>query len=390
MGIGIWSMHYVGMLAFRLPVAVEYDWPTVLVSLLAAVLASAIALFVVSRRRMGLLLAAVGSIFMGGGIAAMHYIGYGGDALAGAVPLLRATGEHIGGAGDRDLFRGDMADVLLPRRPIAGASPEDCLRGGDGRGDSGDALYRHGRRELHTRGAEPAGTAALGERVVAWMRGHYRGDLHGIGVGAAHVIRASAISAQALEIRSNEDRYRQIVETALDAFVGADEDSMITDWNAQAEAVFGWRARRAIGRDIYETIVPTRFRVEQKRIAGEMIDSKISSTRKRVEVIRMHRDGHEFPIELSISLIRTGAAFRLCAFLRDITERKRAEQELIAAKESAEAASRAKSEFLANMSHEIRTPLNGVMGMTSLRWIRPHARATRIFGDREIFRRIPC
>ena len=52
MGIGIWSMHYIGMLAFRLPVPVQYDWPTVLLSLLAAILASAVALFVVSRHQM--------------------------------------------------------------------------------------------------------------------------------------------------------------------------------------------------------------------------------------------------------------------------------------------------------------------------------------------------
>ncbi len=75
MGIGIWSMHYIGMLAFRLPIPVQYDWPTVLLSLLAAILASAVALFVVSRHKMGLFRALAGSLFMGGGIAAMHYIG---------------------------------------------------------------------------------------------------------------------------------------------------------------------------------------------------------------------------------------------------------------------------------------------------------------------------
>src|ERR1700681_4722324 len=53
MGIGIWSMHYIGMLAFRLPVPVQYDWPTVLLSLLAAIFASLVALFVVSRQQMG-------------------------------------------------------------------------------------------------------------------------------------------------------------------------------------------------------------------------------------------------------------------------------------------------------------------------------------------------
>jgi NO-binding membrane sensor protein with MHYT domain/signal transduction histidine kinase len=75
MGMGIWSMHYVGMLAFQLPIPVRYDWPTVLVSLLAAILASAVALFVVSRRRMGVFRAALGSIVMGSGIATMHYVG---------------------------------------------------------------------------------------------------------------------------------------------------------------------------------------------------------------------------------------------------------------------------------------------------------------------------
>lgn len=75
MGVGIWSMHYVGMLAFRLPIPVRYDWPTVLLSLLAAILASAVALFVVSRERMGLVHALLGSIMMGGGIATMHYVG---------------------------------------------------------------------------------------------------------------------------------------------------------------------------------------------------------------------------------------------------------------------------------------------------------------------------
>jgi two-component system, sensor histidine kinase and response regulator len=75
MGMGIWSMHYVGMEAFRLPVAVQYDWPTVLLSMAAAVFASAVALSVVSRKTMGMTAAVLGSLLMGSGIAAMHYVG---------------------------------------------------------------------------------------------------------------------------------------------------------------------------------------------------------------------------------------------------------------------------------------------------------------------------
>ena len=75
MGLGIWSMHYIGMLAFNLPVPVLYDWPTVLLSLLAAVFASAVALFVVSRPRLDWPRASAGSVIMGSGIATMHYTG---------------------------------------------------------------------------------------------------------------------------------------------------------------------------------------------------------------------------------------------------------------------------------------------------------------------------
>src|ERR1700733_1460357 len=75
MGFGIWSMHYIGMEALRLPVPVQYDCPTVLLSMVAAIFASAVALFVVSRKTMGLTAAILGSFVMGGGIAAMHYIG---------------------------------------------------------------------------------------------------------------------------------------------------------------------------------------------------------------------------------------------------------------------------------------------------------------------------
>jgi NO-binding membrane sensor protein with MHYT domain/two-component sensor histidine kinase len=75
MGLGIWSMHYIGMLAFDLPVPVLYDWPTVLLSLLAAVFASLVALFVVSRPKLDLPRAVVGGAIMGSGIATMHYTG---------------------------------------------------------------------------------------------------------------------------------------------------------------------------------------------------------------------------------------------------------------------------------------------------------------------------
>src|SRR5207237_4295812 len=75
MGTGIWSMHYLGMLAFVLPIPVAYHWPTVLLSLFAAIVASVIALHVASRQKMGASRAVAGSVLLGGGITSMHYIG---------------------------------------------------------------------------------------------------------------------------------------------------------------------------------------------------------------------------------------------------------------------------------------------------------------------------
>src|SRR5882724_8925708 len=82
MGTGIWSMHYIGMLAFILPIPVAYHWPTVLLSLFAAILASLVALGVVSRQKMGWFRALAGSLLMGAGIASMHYIGMAAMRLA--------------------------------------------------------------------------------------------------------------------------------------------------------------------------------------------------------------------------------------------------------------------------------------------------------------------
>ena len=75
LGIGIWSMHYIGMEAMHLPVPVKYHWPTVVLSMLAAMLASGVALYVVSRKTMSKIAAGCGAVLMGSGIAAMHYVG---------------------------------------------------------------------------------------------------------------------------------------------------------------------------------------------------------------------------------------------------------------------------------------------------------------------------
>ncbi len=197
--------------------------------------------------------------------------------------------------------------------------------------------------------------------------------------------RTQQLSAVVEALRESELRTRLTIDTALDAVVTMNARGLVSDWNAQAEATFGWKREEALGKPLADLVIPPQHREAHARgLERFLVTGEGPVLNRRFEITALHREGREFPIELSITPVRIQGEWTFSAFLRDITERKRVEErtlnlnreleqrvvqrttELVAAREAADAANRAKSTFLATMSHEIRTPMNGMFGMLEL------------------------
>ena len=362
MGMGIWSMHYIGMLAFSLPVPVFYDWPTVLLSLLAAIFASAIALLIVSREKMGVLAALVGSVIMGSGIAAMHYTGMAAMRLPAmcywsyslvSLSVVLAILISLVALFLTFYFRNKVKEKWLLK--IASA----VLMGSaipvmhyTGMAAAGFRYTGHQPDLAHAINVSTLGITGI--TIVTFM-------VLGLAVLTAMVDRRfSALGA-------SEERLRLIINTAMDAVITVNAEGLITNWNSEAEEIFGWSAQEAIGRKLSELIMPRRYQGDPDRDLQRFLGAGGELTaRQRTETTAQHRDGNEFPVEMAISPVKFGGQWIFSIFIRDIRERKRTQNELLDAKEAAEEANRAKSIFLANMSHELRTPLNAIIGYSEM------------------------
>ncbi len=365
MGLGIWAMHYIGMLAYHLPVRVLYDWPTVLLSLLAAVAASGISLYVVSRPTMRWPQALAGSLFMGSGIAAMHYIGMQAMRLPAmcryspalvSLSVILAIVIALAALWMTFQFRGDESwgwRKLATAVTMGAAIP---VMHYVGMAAVGFASTPAARLDL----AHAVGITDLGIVVITLV------TVVILGLVFLTAMIDRRFAQQSLALQSSEQRFRLIVETALDAFLEIDPHGVLTDWNAHAECTFGWPRSVAIGRHVGEMIVLDGASDGARALESLFGPNQPAVGAQRIEVLARHRDGHVFPAEMTLAAIEWGDTRLIAAFVHDVSARKLAEREREQAKVAAESGSRAKSEFLANMSHEIRTPMNGVIGMAQL------------------------
>jgi PAS domain S-box-containing protein len=133
----------------------------------------------------------------------------------------------------------------------------------------------------------------------------------------------------AASIRRSEARLRAILDSALDAVVGIDASGKITEWNPQAERIFGWKKTEALGQPLQELIIPPKYREVAERGWTQFADAE-RRTRglEFVEMQALRRTGESFPVELSVSRIQADEGSLLIAFISDITQRKRSEAAL--------------------------------------------------------------
>jgi PAS domain S-box-containing protein len=358
-GTAVWSMHYIGMLAFRVPVEVRYDVSLVLISMVAAITAAGIALIFISQKQLNAKELAAGALAMGTGIASMNYIGMAAMRMTCTLtynPWLVLLSILIA-----VLVSGIALTSFRSGTHLAG-----CRKAGAAilLGVAISSTHYIGMAAVHFWQSDALGQVSK-TVDISWLGGIAiaTGALLLLTLAVATSLLNKYVSAQSVRLYSTEERYRVLFERSLAGIYVSSLDGTVIDMNDACINLLGYKSREdVIGRKVRNVHLPK----DLLKTYSELLETTKQFPARETRLFR--KDGSVVWVVLNATLLefQDGSPPEIHGMLSSIDEWKHTEDELRLAKYSAESANLSKSQFLANMSHELRTPLNGVLGMTQL------------------------
>ena len=394
MGVGIWSMHFVGMLAFEMPgMDMAYDVPLMVLSVVVAIFASALALYIVSRPKATLVSLVLGGVAMAAAIAGMHYIGMFSMRMEARIEwnvylVLLSIAIALVASFAALMICIQLRDKAEKQRLLffASALMGVAISGMHYTGMFAATFIHDPSAIIHVDNLLV--TSGLSVSVIATTL-----LILGIALMGSIGQRVMSLRNRRNEeiLVTNEIRFRHLIEAVKDyAIFMLDTKGFITTWNSGAERITGYKEEEVLGKHFHML-----YPVEHRAALKEKNELQIARNKGRFEVEDVHlkKDGSIFWANVVISPVfeRDGRIKGFSKVTRDITQMREAAQklhmlneelearvrertleleqreaELKAAKEAAEVANATKSAFLANMSHEIRTPLGAIIGFSEL------------------------